>query len=609
MKTYLRVLAFARPIARYAVPYFFFSILATAFGLVNFSLLIPLLDVLFNNVSESGLQYMMSEPTLSPNLHYLRELFYYYFAWVIINYGKLGALQFVCVMIVISVLLANFTMYFSRRVLEYMRANTIKNVRKAIYKKVTDLDIGYFSKARKGDVISRTTSDVYMLEHTISNSLDMVFKEPISLIGFFIVLFSISAKLTFFTLLVIPISGVLIGFISRALRLRATQSQETIGTIVSMLDETIGGLRVIKSFNAIAYSRKKFDEENEGYASLMRSMARIRELASPISEFLGVTMVSVILLYGGSLVLAEDSSLSPSAFIAYLILFSQVLRPAKSMATAFSNIQTGLAAAKRIFEILDAEPKIQEKTQAKILENFEQGVEFKNVSFKYEEQWVLKNVNFKIEKGKTVALVGPSGSGKSTTADLIPRFYDIQEGEILIDEHNVKDLTLGSITQHMGIVGQKPILFNDTIFNNIAFGNPNVSMDDVIHAAKVAYSHDFIMEKGGYDVYIGDNGVLLSGGQQQRISIARAVLKNPPLLILDEATASLDNESEKFVQAALDNILKNNTSLVIAHRLSTIKNADEILVLDKGEIIERGTHEELLAKSEGLYKDKLYQSL
>jgi len=603
MKTYFRILAFARPIEKFAIPYFFFSILGTLFGLANFTLLIPLLDVLFNNVSSEKLRYLLSEPTFGVNLYYAKELFYYYFAWIIVKFGKLAALFFVCAIIIFSVLVGNIFNYFAIRVLEYMRAHTIKRVREAIFKRTVSLDIGYFTNTRKGDIISRTTSDVYELEHTISNSLSLFFKEPISLLGFFIVLFSISTSLTLFTLIMLPFSAFIIASISRALRRQANLSQESLGSIVSILDETIGGLRVIKGFNAIGYIEQKFVEENNRYAGLMRAMARTRELASPISEFLGVMVLTVIMLYGGSMVLDKSSGLSASAFVAYIILFSQVLRPAKAMSVSFSNMQRGISAGKRIFQILDTIPEILEKPGAQPLPGFKQSIEFKEVSFSYGQEPVLKNISFNIQKGKTVALVGPSGSGKSTIADLIPRFYDVKSGSILIDGVDIRDCTLSSLNSLMGIVTQEPILFNDTIFNNIAFAVQEATQEDVERAAKIANAHEFILQtEKGYDTIIGDRGSKLSGGQRQRLSIARAVLKNPPILILDEATSALDTEKEKLVQEALNNLMQNRTALIIAHRLSTIQHADEILVIQNGEIVERGNHESLLLNDKGLYK-------
>jgi ATP-binding cassette, subfamily B, bacterial MsbA len=604
MKTYFRILSFANPLYQYAVPYFLFSILGTAFGLANFTLLIPLLDVLFNHISSERMQYLLSEPVFGPNLYYITEVFYYYFAWIMVKYGKIGALQFVCVTIVGSVLLSNIFNYMSVRVMEYMRANTIRNVRQAIFDRITELNIGYFTSARKGDIISRTTSDVYELESTISNSLNAFFKENISLIGFFVALFFISVELTVFTLITIPISAFIIAAISRTLRRQANESQASLGNLVSILDETIGGLRIIKAFNATEYIRKKFNKENDFYAGMMRAMARTREMAGPTSEFLGVCVVAVVLLYGGSLVLGEKSTLSASAFVAYIILFSQVLRPAKGMSVAFSNIQRGLAAGQRIFVILDTKPQIVEKHNAVTLRNFESEIEFRDVSFRYKvNEPVLHQISFTLEKGKTLALVGSSGSGKSTIADLIPRFYDVEDGEILIDGVNIKDCTLASLIDKMGIVTQEPILFNDTIFNNIAFARPESTMDEVINAAKIANAHEFIIKKDkGYEFEIGDRGAQLSGGQRQRISIARAVLKNPPILILDEATSALDTKSEKLVQDALNKLMQNRTSLIIAHRLSTIQHADQILVIQDGEIVERGSHKDLIERNEGLYR-------
>lgn len=610
MKTYLRVLRFANPLYKYAIPYFFLSLLTAAFGVINLSLLIPLLDTLFKNTSEFELQFLLSEPGPAFNLHFFIENFNYYFAWVVVAYGKLGALQFICISIVCSVLVSNICFYLARRVIEYMRANTIQNVREALYSHVLKLDLSYFSETRKGDIISRATTDVKEIEVTIADTLDVTFKEPLAINAFFVALFHISVELTLFTLLVIPIAGITIGFLSKRLKSRAKSTQEVIGMIVSILDETLGGLRVIKGFNAQPYIKQKFDKENQYYTNLMKSMARIRELASPLSETLGVMVVAGILLYGGSLVLSEDSDLTASAFIAYILIFSQILSPAKKMANAISRIQRGMAAAERIFKIMDAEPQIQDVSNAVKLTEFQKSIEFKEVSFRYEEDWVLKDINFTLEKGKTIALVGPSGSGKSTISDLIPRFYEVQKGQVLIDHQDIRDIELTSLIAQMGIVSQDTILFNDTVFNNIAFGNIQATQEDVEQAAKIANAHEFITKfTNGYETVIGDRGLKMAGGQRQRIAIARAILKNPPILILDEATSALDAENEKLVQEALYKLMQNRTSLVIAHRLSTIQNADEILVMQKGEIIERGTHQSLM-QEEGLYnKLKTMQAL
>lgn len=603
LKTFFRILSFALPIGPYAFPYFIFALMSTVFGLVNFTLLIPLLDVLFL----SGGSYLQTGsaglPEFSLNPVYFQKLFYYYLGQFISVYGKMGALQLICLVILFSVLLKNLFYYLSMLMREALKANVIKNARSSLFEKITSLHLGYFSNKRKGDLMSRMTTDVAEIEQAIAFSLDMLLRDPLAIIAYFIALFSISVKMTFFTLLIVPLSGVMIVYIGRKLRKKALRSQQTLGMILSILEETLGAIRIIKGYNAIAYSRQKFDKENHTYARQLLSIARTRELASPFSEFFGVGVVIIILLYGGSLVFSQDSSLSASAFVAYIILFSQVLTPAKAITTALTNIQRGLAAGERIFELVDTRSEISNPPHALPLKQFDIAIEFKNVSFRYENQWVLRNISFTIPKGKTLALVGETGSGKSTLADLLCRFYDIQEGEVLIDGINVKDLEIETLWNLMGIVSQDTILFNDSIYNNIAFAHTGAKAEEIENAAKIANAHYFITQtENGYQTVIGDRGMKLAGGQRQRITIARAVLKNPPILILDEATSALDSESERLVQEAIFQLMQHRTSLVIAHRLSTIQNADEILVLKRGEIVERGTHLSLMKMSKGYYR-------
>ena len=429
----------------------------------------------------------------------------------------------------------------------------------------------------------------------------MIFRKPATIILYFAVLFFSVAKLTFFTLLLLPIAGGIIGGITKRLKKNAVQSQESLGRIVNILDETISGMRIIKAFGARRYVLRKFEGETDFYSDVNISMAKKNELASPISQFLGVSVVAGILLYGGNLVLTNESELSASEFIAYIILFTQVLNPAKEISRAVSTIQRGLASAERIFTVIDTPPVIQNKENAIRLSAFKEAITFENVGFRYEQEFVLKNIRFTLSEGKTIALVGPSGGGKSTLADLVPRFYDPTSGEIKLDGISLKDYDIEDLRNLMGVVTQESILFNDTVFNNIAFGMTDISEDQVIDAAKIANAHDFIIAMdGGYRANIGERGTKLSGGQRQRISIARAILKNPPILILDEATSALDSESERLVQEALTNLMTNRTTLVIAHRLSTIQHADEILVIQNGRIVQRGTHNELI-NQEGLY--------
>ncbi len=602
MKTYLRILSYARPFGRFVPTYILYTLFSIIFGLVNFTLLKPLFDVIFEQVDPQTLEQYRTLPEFSLSIEYFTGLFNHYFLDIQDDYGKVGTLIFVCIIIVCSVFLSNLFTYLSGVVLAKVRAVVIKHMRSDIFGQVTRFHIGYFSNERKGDLMSKMTNDVQEVENTIVQSLRVVLREPATIILYFAVLFFMSVKLTLFTILIIPISGAIIGGITRRLKKRAVQSQQSLGRIVNILDETLGGMRVIKAFNAERFMFGKFDQETDYYAAVNVNMARKNELASPISQFLGVTVVAGILVYGGSLVLSGNSDLSASDFITYIIIFTQVLNPAKEISRAVSSIQRGIASAERIFEVVDTPSKIKNPERPIFPEGFNQSIEFKNVSFAYQDQKVLQDINFSLEKGKTIALVGPSGGGKSTLADLVPRFYDPTEGEILLDGKDLRKFDMEGLRRLMGIVTQESILFNDTVFNNIAFGLENITEEQVIEAAKIANAHEFIIKmEDGYQSSIGERGSLLSGGQRQRLSIARAVLKNPPILILDEATSALDSESELLVQEALTKLMKNRTTLVIAHRLSTIQHADEILVIEKGRIVQRGTHTELMQR-DGLYQ-------
>jgi subfamily B ATP-binding cassette protein MsbA len=569
---------------------------------MNFTLLKPLFDVIFEQVDPAGLTQYQIKPEFTFSISYLTHLFNHYFLMISDTYGKMGTLYFVCSIIVVSVFLANLFTYLSGVVLANVKAIVIKRMRMDIFSQVSKLHIGYFSNERKGDLMSKMTNDVQEVENSIVQSLRVVFREPATIILYFAVLFLMSVKLTLFTILIIPISGALIGSITRKLKKTAVQSQQSLGRIVNILDETLGGMRVIKAFNAERFMTKKFDIETDFYADVNVNMARKNELASPISQFMGVFVVAGILVYGGSMVLSGESELSASDFITYIIIFTQVLNPAKEISRAVSSIQRGIASAERIFEVVDTESQIKSPLEPKTLEAFQKSIVFEQVRFAYQDQNVLNHISFELKAGKTIALVGPSGGGKSTLADLVPRFYDPTAGKILLDGVDLREFEIHQLRDLMGIVTQESILFNDTVFNNIAFGIENVTENQVIEAAKIANAHSFIVEmEAGYHTSIGERGSKLSGGQRQRISIARAVLKNPPILILDEATSALDSESELLVQEALTKLMSNRTTLVIAHRLSTIQHADEILVIERGEIVQRGTHSEL-NQIEGLYQ-------
>jgi subfamily B ATP-binding cassette protein MsbA len=599
MKIYFKLLSFAKPFNRFVPKYFILAVLAVIFGLANFTLMIPLLNVIFEKVE---VVTIVAKPEFALNLDYFKAIFNFYFASIFKTYGQVGALQFVCVVIVVSVFLANLFKYWSQRVLTSMRTHVVKNIRESLFLKITSLHVGYFHSQRKGDLMSSLSNDVNEVENSVVSSVQVIFREPLMIIGYVVLLFSMSVKLTFFTLLVLPISGGVIAWISRKLRKEAEVGQGLLGEMLSIIEETISGIRIIKAFNAQQYVREKFDEQNNKYRGVLKSMWNKRELASPISEFLGISIVVLVILYGGRLVLENQSELNASEFITYIILYSQILIPAKNISTAVTNIQRGIASGARIFSVLETDINIIEDKDAVAKSSLNTEIIFKEVSFQYADTKVLEDINLTVEAGKMIALVGQSGAGKSTMADLLPRFYDVTTGQILIDGIDIRKIKLHDLNQLMGIVTQESILFNDTIFNNIAFGNKSANREAVIAAAKIANADEFIVKLAdGYDTNIGDRGSKLSGGQRQRLSIARAVLKNPPILILDEATSALDTESEKLVQDAIHKLMQNRTSIVIAHRLSTIQHADTIVVMQDGKIIEKGKHAELISMN-GTYK-------
>jgi len=599
MKIYFKLLSFAKPFNRFVPKYFILAVLAVIFGLANFTLMIPLLNVIFEKVE---VVTIVTKPEFALNLDYFKAIFNFYFASIFKTYGQVGALQFVCVVIVLSVFLANLFKYWSQRVLTSMRTHVVKNIRESLFLKITSLQVGFFHSQRKGDLMSSLSNDVNEVENSVVSSVQVIFREPLMIIGYVVLLFSMSVKLTFFTLLVLPISGGVIAWISRKLRKEAEVGQGLLGEMLSIIEETISGIRIIKAFNAQQYVREKFDEQNNKYRGVLKSMWNKRELASPISEFLGISIVVLVILYGGRLVLENQSELNASEFITYIILYSQILIPAKNISTAVTNIQRGIASGARIFSVLETDINIIEDKDAVAKSSLNTEIIFKDVSFQYADTKVLEDINLTVEAGKMIALVGQSGAGKSTMADLLPRFYDVTAGQILIDGIDIRKIKLHDLNQLMGIVTQESILFNDTIFNNIAFGNKSANREAVIAAAKIANADEFIVKLAdGYDTNIGDRGSKLSGGQRQRLSIARAVLKNPPILILDEATSALDTESEKLVQDAIHKLMQNRTSIVIAHRLSTIQHADTIVVMQDGKIIEKGKHAELISMN-GTYK-------
>jgi subfamily B ATP-binding cassette protein MsbA len=596
LKNYFRLLSYAKPLSGFIVPFVITAILASLFGVLNFTLLMPLLDVLFDKIAFEK----VAKPT---SIFDIKNQFNFYFGQFLTQHGKFGALQFVCGVIAVSVLLGNIFKYISIRLLEKFKAKMVSNLRQAVFDNSINLHLGFYSNERKGNLISRIVTDVQEVENSIANTFSAATKEVFLFIFYIASLFYISWNLTFFALLVIPISGIFISTLLKRMRRDAGEGQQRLSNLISLMDEAFGGMRVVKGFVAEKFITEKFRIENQGYRNAIFGLASRREMSSPFSEIMGVFVVIGILLYGGSLIFDGKSELTASEFISYIVIFSQVMRPAKDISNAFSSAQRGLASGERILELVDNQTLIEDKSNAIQIMDFDISIEVQNVGFSYEgDVEVLKNINFTLQKGKTIALVGSSGGGKSTIADLIPRFYDPNSGQITIDGVDMRDVSQHSLRKLMGIVTQEAVLFNDTIFNNIAFGE-NVSLEEVMAAAKIANAHDFIMQQvSDYQTVIGDRGTKLSGGQRQRLSIARAILQNPPILILDEATSALDTESEKLVQEALINLMKNRTTLVIAHRLSTIQSADQILVIHQGQIIERGTHDELLKIEEGFYK-------
>jgi subfamily B ATP-binding cassette protein MsbA len=531
--------------------------------------------------------------------------FNYYLGNYIVEHGQLNALMLISMLVVIMFFLKNLTRYLAMYFLAPIRNGVVRDIRRDVYHKILSLPIGYFTDERKGDMMARMTSDVQEVEWGIMNSLEAAFREPLNIIVFLITMFTMSSELTTFVLVLLPIAGLIIGRIGKSLKKKSVQAQEKMGELLSNIEETLGGLRIIHAFTAEKSASKKFGSLNNQQYELMNKIGRRRDLASPVSEFLGTVVMTVVMYFGGLLVLGSETKLEPSEFIAFIAIFSQVITPAKSLTTAWYNIQKGLASSERIYKILDAEVLVKDPEHPAEAKPFSDKIHFDGISFSYikeDGKSVLKNISLEIPKGKTVALVGQSGSGKTTLADMLPRYYDVDSGKITIDGVNIKDMRVSDLRGLMGIVTQESILFNDTVFNNIAFGMENATEEDVIAAAKIANANDFISAMSdGYQTSIGDRGSKLSGGQRQRLSIARAVLKNPPILILDEATSALDTESERLVQEALINLMKQRTTLVIAHRLSTIVHADEIIVMQSGEIVERGTHQELLNKN-GYYK-------
>ena len=592
MKKFSRILQYISVYKGKLVVYVIFTLLSTLFGLVSLGMLSPFMDILFKGGEAVAKKAAINTNAIGSLKYYIQEF--------IDHYGKTGGLIAICIFIIVSTVLKNIFLYWSYYISSPIRSATVAFLRNDVYEKILALPIGYFTERRKGDLISRMTNDIYEIESSVVSTLEGLIKDPLTIIAYLAYMVYISPGLSLFLLILLPVTGFLIGRISRTLKRQSKAASVKLGESLSVLDETLGGIRIIKGFGAESILRDKFVHLNDILFHIRNKMNARRDLASPLTEVLGVMILSTILYFGGKLVFSKG--LPPGDLITYIAVFAMLINPAKTLATSLFNIQRGAAAMDRVEELLKAPVTIQDDPNARKLQSFSSKIEFRNIRFAYEDVTILENINLVVEKGKTIALVGSSGAGKSTLADLVPRFHDVTSGELLIDGINIKDYSLKTVREQMSIVTQEPILFNDTISANIALGKPDATHEEIVRAAEIANAHNFIMQKEeGYQTNIGDRGSKLSGGERQRLTIARALLKNPPILILDEATSSLDTESERLVQDAINKMMQHRTSIVIAHRLSTIRHADEIIVLQKGQIVERGTHDELIAQ-QGFYR-------
>ena len=597
MKKFFRIISYIKEYKAQMTWYGLFITLSIVFSLFSLGMLTPFLDLIFNDSKSS----LSSLPVNAMNSNGIKDIIYGFLQNIIAKSGKSYALGWICLFIIVSIFFKNLFLYLSYYFLAPIRNEVTRKYSKLLYNKILALPIGYFTEQRKGDILSRSSNDIAELEYSVVGALEGLIKEPLNIIGILIFLFFISFKLTLFVFVLLPIAGFVVGRIGRSLKKQTNKAQVKWGEILSQMEETLTGLRIIKGFNAEQKVKKQFYGLIDDIFGIKNRISYRRDLASPISEFLGVTILSGVLWFGGNLVLSGDI-LSPGSFITYVALFSQIINPAKALSQAVYNVNRGTATLDRLNEILEAPVTVNEITNPLQLSEFKDIICFENVGFSYQGDSILHQINLTVKKGKLVALVGSSGAGKSTLADLIPRFHDVSSGNLYIDGKNIKEYSLHSLRNQISIVTQEPILFNDTIAANIALGKPGATEAEIIEAAKIANAYDFIIKKeGGFQSIIGDRGSKLSGGERQRLTIARAVLKNPPILILDEATSALDTESEKLVQEAINNMMQNRTSIVIAHRLSTIRHADEIIVLQKGDIVERGNHDALLAQN-GYYR-------
>ena len=598
MEYFKKILRFAKPYRKYGFLNIFFNILYALFSALSFAALIPMLDVLFKPEKK-----VLVEPVYE-GMGQLKDYLQDYINFRVNAYSgddEMKGLVLVIGLVLILFLLKNFFNYLAMYFITFLRNGVLKDIRNKMYAKIVDLPISYYSEKRKGDVIARITSDVLEIQHSFLSILELIVREPLTILFTIVIMFGISTKLTLFVFIFIPIAGMIISRIGKSLKKKSDRVQREQGQFLSIVEETLGGLRVIKAFNSESRFYKTFTTSTNRFFNFSNKLLNRQNLAYPTGEFLGILVIGVLLWFGGKMVLI-DKTLDASSFIAYMGLAYNILTPAKAISKASFGVKKGNSAAERVLEILETENPIVEKKEAVVKRTFDEGIDITNVSFKYENEYVLKKFNLKVPKGKTVALVGQSGSGKSTIANLMTRFYDVNEGEIKIDGIDIREFTKKSLRNLMGLVTQDSILFNDTVKNNIGLGKEEATEEEIIEAAKIANAHDFISElPQGYNSNIGDSGNKLSGGQKQRLSIARAVLKNPPIMILDEATSALDTESERLVQDALEKMMQNRTSIVIAHRLSTIQNADTIVVLQKGEIVEQGSHAQLMDK-DGVYK-------